>query len=85
MRMDHPITLDQLPIGGAASIRSLDMDGTRRRRMMDLGFVPGASVSALHAGPWGDPVAYGIRGAVIALRKEDAAGIHITERNISHG
>ena len=33
----------------------------------------------LFRSPWGDPVAYGIRGAVIALRQEDAAAVSIAE------
>ena len=30
-----------------------------------------------HVSPWSDPVAYGVRGAVIALRREDAGGVQI--------
>ena len=78
--MEFPNTLDALPIGHSARICQLDTAGAQRRRMLDLGFVPGAAVTALQASPWGDPVAYGIRGAVIALRREDAAAIEITER-----
>ena len=39
--------------------------------------VPGSCVRALHVSPWSDPVAYGVRGAVIALRREDAGGVQI--------
>ena len=73
-------TLDQLPIGGTAVVTTLTIIGGKRRRMLDLGFVPGAAVSALQASPWGDPVAYGVSGAVIALRREDAARIAISEK-----
>jgi len=45
--------------------------------MIDLGFVPGAIVKALHRSPAGDPTAYYIMGAVIALRDEDASKIII--------
>ena len=72
-------TLDQLPVGGTAAVAALTFTGGKRRRMLDLGFVPGAAVSALQASPWGDPVAYGVSGAVIALRQEDAARIAISE------
>jgi ferrous iron transport protein A len=44
---------------------------------MDLGFIPGSRVEALRRSPLGDPVAYRIRGAVIALRRADAGRIHI--------
>ncbi len=71
------MTLDALEIGGRAVIASLDASGDVRRRMLDLGFVPGACVRALHASPWNDPVAYGVRGAVIALRREDAKSVRV--------
>ena len=67
-------------MGGSAAVAALTFTGGKRRRMMDLGFVPGAPVCALHAGPWGGPVAYGVAGAVIALRREDAARITILEK-----
>jgi len=46
-----------------------------RRRLMDIGLVEGTQVMCVQQAPSGDPVAYGIRGAVIALRREDAAGV----------
>lgn len=68
-------TLDSLPIGQSAHIAALLAVGAERRRLLDLGFVPGARVETLYASPWGDPVAYGVRGAVIALRRADARTI----------
>ena len=70
-------TLSELPVGQSAEIDSLDFSGLWRRRMMDLGFMAGQSVTALQVGPLGDPVAYEIRGAVIALRRCDAGRIRI--------
>ena len=71
-------TLDQLPIGSTATVSALSFTGSKRRRILDLGFLPGSGVSALQASPWGDPVAYGVRGSVIALRREDARHIAIS-------
>lgn len=70
-------TLDTLRIGESAVVTALHTVGAQRRRMLDLGFAPGARVHALHAAPWGDPIAYGVRGAVIALRRADARSILI--------
>lgn len=70
-------TLDALPIDASAVVTALHSTGAQRRRMLDLGFVPGASVRALHVSPWNDPVAYGVHGAVIALRREDARSVQI--------
>lgn len=71
------MTLDALPVGASAVVTALRSTGAQRRRMLDLGFVPGSCVCALHVSPWSDPVAYGVRGAVIALRREDAGGVQI--------
>ncbi|MBI2620261.1 MAG: metal-dependent transcriptional regulator [Ignavibacteriales bacterium] len=46
--------------------------GLQRRRLMDLGIVPGTTVGAVMTSVSGDPTAYRIRGGVIALRKEQA-------------
>jgi DtxR family Mn-dependent transcriptional regulator len=51
--------------------------GSQRRRLMDLGIVPGTEISMELASASGDPKAYKIRGAVIALRKEQADLIDI--------
>jgi DtxR family Mn-dependent transcriptional regulator len=59
-------------VGIAAACR-----GVERRRMMDLGVVPGTVVRAELVGPGGDPIGYRIRGAVIALRRQQAERIQI--------
>ena len=70
-------TLDRLSVGAVSTVAALTCGGDLRRRLLDLGFVPGSTVQALQAAPWGDPVAYAVRGAVIALRRRDASGISI--------
>ena len=47
------------------------------RRLFDLGLVPGTSVTCTAVSPAGDPAAYLIRGAVIAIRGKDAAGVRL--------
>jgi ferrous iron transport protein A len=69
------IPLSSLPIGKKAKVKALTLDGIRRRRMLDLGLITDTEVEALQKSPSGDPVAYQIRGAVIALRSEEASGI----------
>ena len=51
--------------------------GLERRRLMDLGILPGTVIEMEMKSPSGDPTAYRIRGASIALRKEQADQIHI--------
>lgn len=69
MYTEH-ITLNQLPIGKKANVRLLTSDGAARKRMLDLGVIDGTLIEPLYKSPFGDPVAYLIRGAVIALRSD---------------
>lgn len=57
--------------------------GPERRRFMDLGILPGTVVTAELVSPSGDPTAYRIRDALIALRKEQADLIHVVRRPAS--
>ena len=50
------------------------------RRLTDLGLVRGTRVTCMARSPAGDPCAYLIRGALIALRRADAAGIQLERR-----
>lgn len=54
--------------------------GSQRRRLLDLGVVRGTEIEAALASAAGDPVAYRIRGALIALRREQAEWIRIGPR-----
>ncbi|GAB6158372.1 FeoA family protein [Desulfotomaculum varum] len=72
------IALCDLPVGKAAIVNTVQGEGIIRRRMLDLGLVPGTRVEALRISPAGDPKAYKIRGAVIALRQEEGAKILVS-------
>ena len=61
--------------GQGACVCGLATQGTMRRRLLELGLVDGTIVECLGRSPWADPSAFLIRGAVIALRKADCAGI----------
>ena len=73
------LSLSDLEIGKIGNVISLKSHGNERRRMLDLGLVKDTKVEALYKSPCGDPTAYYIRGAVIALRSEDASKIIINE------
>lgn len=53
--------------------------GSERRRFLDLGILPGTRVEAALASPSGNPVAYRIRGALIALRHDQADFIQVRD------
>lgn len=71
------IQLNYLPIGKKGKVKQLISDGNNRRRMLDLGLIADTEIEALQKSPSGDPVAYHIRGAVIALRSEESSKILI--------
>jgi ferrous iron transport protein A len=75
--MQNIIPLHTMPLGKLGRVRKLTSNGTLRRRMLDLGLTTNTAVRALRQSPFGDPVAYQIRGAVIALRHEEAKHILI--------
>ncbi len=72
---DYDIPLSALPLGKKCKVKKLISDGILRRRLLDLGLIDDTVVESLQKSPSGDPVAYLIRGAVIALRGEVASMI----------
>ena len=69
--------LSGLRPGQTAIVRHLSAEGAMRRRLQDMGLIEGTKVECIGISPLGDPAAYLIRGAVVALRKSDAGGIAI--------
>jgi len=76
-------SLSDLSLGSDCQIVSLELSGLLRRRILDLGIVPGTLIRCIRRGPSGDPTAYMVRGTLIALRSEDAAQIFV--RKLSNG
>lgn len=54
-----------------------DIDGELKRRFLDLGIIKGTEIEVLYKSPFGDPKAYLIRGAVIAIRNEEGKKIQV--------
>lgn len=78
-------TLAGLRPGASGTVKAVHSTGLERRRMMDLGIVPGTVIRAEAESPLGDPVAYRIRGALIALRREQAERIELVTDDTSKG
>jgi DtxR family Mn-dependent transcriptional regulator len=79
---DH-VRLSQIPSGAKARVIGIlpTCRGVQRRRLLDLGIVPGTEVETELVSMGGDPVAYRIRGALIALRKSQADAIQVDRIN----
>ncbi len=73
----NEIKLDGVPVGESALVRRLESPPGIRRRLLDMGLTAGAPLTCLFESPSGDPRAYLVRGAVIALRAEVAQTIFV--------
>lgn len=69
--------LSELKQGSRAMVLDVCSSGGMRRRLQDLGLIKGTEVTCVQKSPLGDPVAFLIRGAVIALRYEDSSCVQI--------
>ena len=72
-------TLSSLKIGEEGTILGIAkaLRGQQRRRLMDLGIVPGTKIEAELESFSGDPVAYNVRGTTVALRKQQTDKIYL--------
>lgn len=71
------LRLCDLDIDECARVVKLENYGAMRRRLQDIGLIEGTKVKCVLKSPLGDPKAYEIRGAVIAIREEDAEKIKV--------
>ncbi len=76
--MSREIRLSDLKKGQAATVVRLSARDSMRRRLQDMGLIEGTTVECVGVSPLGDPAAYLVRGAVIALRSKDAACVSMT-------
>ncbi len=72
-------TLKELNPGETGVVSSLQMQGSLRRRFLDIGLIADTPVLCLGRSPGGDPAAYLIRGAVIAIRGKDSKDVWLKE------
>lgn len=75
--MNQQSCLNEMEPGQHATVLALHTKGSMRRRLLDIGLIENTEVECLGRSPGGDPSAYLIRGAVIAIRSEDCRDILI--------
>jgi ferrous iron transport protein A len=75
------MTLDQLPLGQSAKVTKLFGAPALRRRLMEMGITPAATVQAVRRAPLGDPLDIIIRGYHLSLRREEASAIEIQQNS----
>lgn len=75
--IENIISLNEIKPGQYAEIEGMQINGAMRRRLHDIGLIEGVRVECVQKSPLGDPVAYLIKGALIALRNEEAEKIFV--------
>lgn len=76
--LEHSLNL--LRPGEKAHIRTVMDKGALRRRMMDMGLVPGTEVEVVRLAPWGGPMQIRVKGYYLAMRLSECAKI-VVDRN----
>ncbi len=82
LRLEKICFLADLEVGQYGVVEKICTYGAIRRRLRDLGIIEGTCIECAFKSPSKDPVAYQIRGTVIALRNEDAKKIIVSVKNI---
>lgn len=70
-------TLAELPLGRVATVLGVDGPRAFRRRLLEMGLVPGVGVRIVHVAPLGDPLQIEVRGGQWSIRRVEAANITI--------
>ena len=69
------VYLSELNTGDCLVVQTLSLCTDFRQRLQDLGMLPGSSVVCAYIAPSGSPMAFWVKGALIALRKDDCCRI----------
>ena len=69
--------LSGLQPGQRGKVLAVEVPGSMRGRVMEMGFTVGTVIEVVRFAPMGDPMEFKVRGAHISLRKAEAAGIRV--------
>lgn len=74
-------TINDLSIGEASVVVSINCDGAMKRRLIDMGITPGVKVSLHKVAPLGDPLELKLRGYMLSIRRSEAKKIVVKKEN----
>ena len=75
--MNNIISLNKINFNENYLIEKILLDEHIKQRIYDLGLIENTIIKALYKSPFNDPVAYLVRGSIIALRNDDAKNIFV--------
>lgn len=79
------MTLNELPLGELAQIGVISGERAFRRRLLELGLLPGTAIRVLRVAPLGDPLELSVRDTCLSIRKAEAAQIQVEQRAADEG
>lgn len=71
----------QLKPGEIAVIVDVDNDHPSSHRILEIGFTPGQEIQYISGALFNDPMAFSIRGSIVAIRKNEASCIMIKPKH----
>lgn len=71
------MNLAELPVGAIAVVLRIAGSGSFRRRLMELGILPGTRVELVRVAPLGDPFELLVRGASLSIRRAEALKVEV--------
>ena len=77
--MASPSRLGELSVGARAVVESVDCDRAVRRRLLELGLLPGTTVEVMRRAPLGDPIELSLRGYRLSIRGDEARAIVVRD------
>jgi len=70
-------TLKEMRIGNSGVVIGIGSKGPMKRRLMEMGVTPGATIKVVKVAPLGDPIEVTLRGYELSLRKNEAEQIKV--------
>ncbi len=83
--MERSLPLHELKVGQHGTIVGVGGEGAIKRRMMDMGLVPGTVVRVVRVAPLGDPIEFRIKGYSLSLRRSEARNVTVELRAEEEG
>jgi len=71
------MSLSDIKVGQKALVTKVVANENIKRRLLDIGLIEGTYIECVLKSLFNDPLAYLIRGAVVAIRKEDSKDIQV--------
>jgi Fe2+ transport system protein FeoA len=71
------VTLARIAVGEVVTVGAVGGERSFRRRLMELGLVPGTRVQLIGVAPLGDPVELLVRGASLSIRRAEAEAVSV--------